>query len=288
VGGEGLHGLEATDSRSHTITRTRPAHLVAQEALRQSGVVVLVDDFHYVHPDTQLAIIRGLKQLVFDGLRVIVASVPHRAYDAVRIENEMTGRVEHLPIPLWTEGELQGIATKGFQAMNVGAQERDIDRLARESFGSPHLMQDFCLQFCKANGIRHAQEERAVLSAPDWYPFFQERATNASKAAFDMLAKGPPRTNRIERKLKDGTTTDIYGGVLAAIANTGPATEISYGRLRASLQDVLADEPPQRHEVTRVLVAMTKIARKMPGEPVVDYDEEYGTLHISDPFSRSS
>ena len=54
--------------------------------------------------------------------------------------------------------------------------------------------------------------------------------------------------------------------------------------LRGALQEVLADDLPQRHEVTRVLVAMTKIARKMEGEPVVDYDEEYEILHISDPF----
>jgi hypothetical protein len=34
-----------------------------------------------------------------------------------------------------------------------------------------------------------------------------------------------------------------------------------------------------------LLVAMSKIAReKLEGEPVVDYDEDYQTLHISDPF----
>ena len=46
-----------------------------------------------------------------------------------------------------------------------------------------------------------------------------------------------------------------------------------------------APEPPQRHEVTRVLEEMSKIAReKIEGEPVVDYDEELSTLYISEPF----
>ena len=37
--------------------------------------------------------------------------------------------------------------------------------------------------------------------------------------------------------------------------------------------------------MTRVLLAMSKIAREQTeGEPVVDYDEDYKTLHISDPF----
>lgn len=37
--------------------------------------------------------------------------------------------------------------------------------------------------------------------------------------------------------------------------------------------------------MTRVLAAISKIAREqIPGEAVVDYDEEYRTIHISDPF----
>jgi hypothetical protein len=47
---------------------------------------------------------------------------------------------------------------------------------------------------------------------------------------------------------------------------------------------VLADEPPRRHEVTRILDELTKIARRIEGEPVLEYDEEYDTIYISDPF----
>ncbi len=125
------------------------------------------------------------------------------------------------------------------------------------------------------------------LAAPaDWAEFFTSRASTASKSAFDLLKQGPrQRTDRKERVLKDGATTDIYGAVLTAIAKTGPKTELHYNDLRASLRDVLNSEPPQRHEVTRVLEEMTKIAReKIDGEPVVDYDVALETLYISDPF----
>jgi hypothetical protein len=249
-------------------------------------LVLFVDDFHYIPPDAQLGIVRGLKPLVFDGLRVVFASVPHRAFDAVRIEKEMTGRVEQLPIPLWERGELESIATRGFHELNVRSNEEDIERLAREAFRSPHLMQDFCLQYCKTNGVRETQEEPRALAVPaDWDAFFRDRAPSASKFAFDLLAKGPPRTDRIRRRLKDGTETDIYGAVLAAIAWTGPVTELPYDQLRTALREVLDGDLPQLHEVTRVLVVMSRIAReKLEGEPVVDYDEDYQTLHISDPF----
>jgi hypothetical protein len=67
----------------------------------------------------QQAIVRGLKASVFEGLPVIFASVPHRAFDAVRVEKEMTGRVEHVTIPFWSQEELEGIAGTGFAALNV-------------------------------------------------------------------------------------------------------------------------------------------------------------------------
>jgi hypothetical protein len=286
IGGGGEHATSYGETETKRVGKARPLHLVAQDALRANvDVVVFIDDFHYIPQAVQLAIVRGLKALIFDGLRVIVASVPHRAYDAVRVENEMTGRVEHFSLPIWSDAELEKIAMSGFGVLNVTSANSVTKRLADESFGSPHLMQDFCLNLCKENQVRETLPDQKELDTPDWAPFFAARATNASKAAFDMLAKGPPRTDRIPRKLTNGETTDIYGAVLAAIADTGPATTLPYDRLRGSLRNVLADEPPQRHEVTRVLVAMSKIAReRIEGEPVVDYDETYEILHLSDPF----
>jgi hypothetical protein len=287
LGGSVSRAKEDTQSRAHTVARIRPDHLIAKEKLNAApDTVVVIDDFHYMPPAAQLDIVRGLKPLVFDGTRVVIASVPHRAFDAVRVEKEMTGRVEQLPIPTWERPELEAIALRGFGELNVSSEQADVDRLVQESFRSPHLMQDFCLQFGKLNGVRQTQEERLTLAAPaDWSAFFRGRAPSASKAAFDLLVKGPPRTDRIPRILKDGTQTDIYGAVLAAIASTGPVTELPYDQLRAALRDVLEGEPPQLHEVTRVLLAMSKIAREqIEGEPVVDYDEDYKTLHISDPF----
>ena len=72
---------------------------------------------------------------------------------------------------------------------------------------------------------------------------------------------------------------------MAAIAYTGPLTQLTYVELRGALRQVLKDEPPSQPEVTRVLQEMSKIAKeRIEGEPVVDYDTELETLYISDPF----
>lgn len=274
-------------TRASSSSRSRPLSHSAIEGLVNAQSVLVIDDFHYLAQPVQLEVIRALKEPVFDGLAVIVVSVPHRAYDAVRVEKEMTGRVEQLQIDFWSEGELLGIASSGFDALNLLDPSGELGRrLAKESFSSPHLMQDFCLQLVKAQGIRLRLEAPTRLAVPDWQPFFSSRASAASKSAFDLLARGPrQRTDRLERTLKDGTVTDIYGVVLAAIAHTGPLTQLTYEELRSSVREVISSDPPQRHEITRVLEEITKIARgKIEGEPVVDYDEELSTLYISDPF----
>ncbi|MFH8435123.1 ATP-binding protein [Streptomyces sp. NPDC018007] len=278
--GEGLYADSSTAAG-------KSIGLIRQD-LVESDRCLVVDDFHYIDQGVQLEIVRSLKDLVFEGLPVVVASVPHRAYDAVRVEKEMTGRVAHLSISPWDDEELISIAKKGFSALNlVDDDSRLAHRLSKESFSSPHLMQQFCKRLCRENEISKTLLEPTTLAPPDsWVHFFSQSAADTSKAAFDLLAQGPRRrTDRLQRKLTDGRTVDIYGAVLEAIANTGPTLAIEYDQLRVSLREVLKDEVPQRHEVTRVLDQMTKIAKEdIEGEPVVDYDESLSTLHVSDPY----
>lgn len=280
--------MSADESRTSTsAARSRPVRLVAKDELLRSRPTIVIDDFHYIDSEVQAAIVRGLKDLVFEGVGVILASVPHRSYDAVRVETEMTGRVDQLQIPFWSDDELLTIPSEGFAALNVLDPDAALaKRLVKEAFSTPFLMQDFCLQLVKHNGVEETSTEPVTLAAPDpWDRFFRDRAAAGSKAAFDVLSKGPPRTDRKPRILRSGDTTDIYGAVLAAIADTGPLTELTYVELRRALGKVLRDDIPQQHEVTRVLEEMSKIARnKLEGEPVVDYDTELRKLHISDPY----
>ncbi|WP_436525322.1 hypothetical protein [Actinoplanes sp. HUAS TT8] len=282
-------GQIATSSTSgDKVVRSRPTEISARQMLRSQRLPLIIDDFHYIDPAVQMELVRSLKDLVFDGVPVIVIAVPHRAYDVMRVEKEMTGRVEQLSIGFWSNSELRGIAEKGFNALQVVDEDGFIaSKLAEESFASPHLMQDFCLQTVKGSGYRERQDPPAPLHEPMWEAFFKERSiSNASKTAFDMLVRGPrQRTDRKSRALKNGLTVDIYGAVLMAMGHTGPLTSISYEQLRAAMREIAsAEDAPSGQEITRILGEMTKIARELEGEPVVDYDAGLTTLHISDPY----
>lgn len=273
---------------SKTTIKIRSLKLTALKSLQDLNVALLIDDFHYIESDLQRTIIRALKQPIFKGLRVIILAVPHRAFDSLRVETEMTGRVVQLPISLWDNDELKEIAIKGFEKLNIACGQEIINRLAIESYGSPHLMQEFCLRLCKLNGINETVVgESLVFTEPIYNDFFNAIvSTISSKVAFERLAKGPrQRADRVQRELTNGDTVDIYTATLHGIAETGPKTEISYEELRASLRKVLAENIPQGHEITRVLSKMDEIAKaELLGEPVIDWDKENTKLYIADPF----
>jgi hypothetical protein len=276
--------ISELDERVHSVRRDRPAQQVAGDLLRAATPAVVIDDFHYLAQSDQQKIVRGLRSLVFDGLPVILLSVPHRTYDAVRAEPEMTGRVVPLQIPFWEDDDLSSIAHQGLQALNLEAAGEDVERLVNESFGSPFLMQDFCLAVCKDNDVRETLPERNSLVFYNWDPFFRSRADATAKMTFERLARGPRAKERKPRKLKDGRVVDIYGLVLAAIAHTGPKTTLRDTELMTSIKEIIDGDPPAIHEVTRILDKMTTIAQQAKGEPVVDYMSEDRELHIADPF----
>lgn len=286
-GAKSVHADERSSGMTSGQKRTVSASTAAVAALLKQKRPVVIDDFHYIDQAVQLRIVRSLKDPVFEGLPVVVLSVPHRAFDPVRVEREMTGRVAQVQVPFWDPEELRAIADKGFAELNVRAGAPIVDRLIQEAFSSPHLMQDFCAGICLANNIVETRAEPFDLRAPDnWADFFRARAAGTSKSAFDRLAIGPrQRTDRMARQLKNGETCDIYTAVLLAIAKTGPLTQLRYEDVRQGLREVLDDVIPQSNEVTRVLEQMSRIAHEeIQGEPVVDWDKEFSTLHISDPF----
>ena len=72
---------------------------------------IVVDDFHYVPAPVRRALARAIKTLIA-RTRVTLIAVPHEAFDLVRAEPDMDGRVWHLETTHWSHRDLQFIARK--------------------------------------------------------------------------------------------------------------------------------------------------------------------------------
>jgi hypothetical protein len=276
--------LSKTRSRSQTRSRSVSPRVAALRGLKEAQVPLVIDDFHYLPKDTQGDVVRALKQPIFDGLPVAIIAIPHRRYDAVRVEKEMTGRIMSVDVPSWSDAELKFIPRTGFKLLGIPLASALTDRMASEAIGSPHLVQDFCRTVCR---IASVGDRRKGLDEIDVESVFREVADTIGRPIFDKLARGPrQRSDRIQRTLKDGQVVDIYELVLHALAHLRPGlVSLEYEDLRAAIREVSDTQIPQLHEVARVLKHMATIAASdQSSTPVIDFEEEDKKLHITDPF----
>jgi hypothetical protein len=269
-------------------SRTLSSRVAALNGLRSKQIPLVIDDFHYLPQELQGNLIRALKPLIFDGLPVVIIAIPHRRYDAIRVEKEMTGRMFPVDIPSWSEEELQFIPHTGFNLLNRPLAIPVVNQLSKQSIGSPHLMQDFCRGICRAKSLDGTVlQEPLAVSDLDVEHVLTDTAETIGRPIFEKLARGPrQRTDRISRTLKGGVQVDIYRLVLHALAYLHPGLiTLEYEDLRAAIRDVSAHGIPQLHEVARVLKHMSDIAASdQSSTPVIDFDEGAKLLHITDPF----
>ncbi|WFX78446.1 hypothetical protein NFK13_09980 [Escherichia coli] len=288
VKGGGEAGLSQTDgsSKGKKNARTITPKNAAIKALADSQASLIIDDFHYLDREMQGSFVRAVKPLVFHGVPVILIAIPHRRYDAIKVEREITGRLENIMMPYWSEDELKQIASSGFPLLNISVSQDVIDLLASEALGSPHLMQEFCKSLCAAHSIKETSEQTVTISSID-DSLFRNVAESTGKVVFDKLATGPrQRSDRLPRLLKNGERVDIYKVVLYALSNMKPGMQtIQYEELRTAIREIVAETPPQANEVTRVLEKMSEIASSEEAStPVIDWEREEQKLHITDPF----
>lgn len=284
--------LSTTISNQHGKTsrkgRSTSPQIIAIKGLEKYMKPLIVDDFHYIDKTLQASIVRALKSLIFDGLPVAIIAIPHRRYDAIKVEREMAGRIEQISIPSWSLDELVFIPLTGFDLLGKNFPRADASVLAQESLGSPHLMQEFCRRIAGRNILLGGTNpDFSIVSESTKNLIFEEIAETIGRPIFEKLARGPrQRTDRKARELKTGQIVDIYELVLYALASTKPdLVSMEYEEIRTALREVVSGPLPQMRELVRVIKHMATIAASdQSSTPVIDFEEDEKKLHISDPF----
>jgi hypothetical protein len=156
--------------------------------LREKGVALVIDDFHYLPADARTTFLRNIKGPVFDGLKLVLLSVTHRGSDAVKAETELQGRVTSVMMPEWSFEDLKQIFEKGFTALNIDCPAPISNRLAQEAQNSPFLMQKLCWEVCAGIGVDERPNNRAAISGSyDFVPICQ-RLSLAARACVKSIA----------------------------------------------------------------------------------------------------
>jgi hypothetical protein len=266
-------------------TRTQAITSVAREGLETVSTPIVIDDFHYVADDAKRAVARAIKTAI-PFCKVILIAVPHEAFDVVRNESDMGGRVSQMKIETWSSEELQFIAKRGFEALAIDDQHEIGKNLASNSYGAPFLMQDLCYQYATSLGVIQTSDEPIfAVEPPSWEDFFTRIANRTPPVIFEHLLKGPKTRGqkRIQRVFETGEKTDIYGSLLHAIARADKST-VSYQELALILEQDLVAPAPGGQTITLSLGQMSSIAKdhRGSGDPALAYKND--DLHVLDPF----
>jgi hypothetical protein len=128
--------IGSAQSSSLVTNQTLSSRVAALVGLKKCRIPLVVDDFHYIPREMQGSIVRALKPLIFEGLAVVIIAIPHRRYDALKVEKEMTGRISPIEIQPWSKNELIYIPETGFGLLNYSLADSALDRLASEAIGA--------------------------------------------------------------------------------------------------------------------------------------------------------
>lgn len=257
--------------------------------LAGTGLVVFIDDFHYIPKPVQVELSNQIKEAIRNGVSFVVASVPYHSDDAIRANPDLRGRTVKLDFDYWMPDELAKIANRGFAALRTIATPAYVLALASEAAGSPQLMQSLCLTTCFENDARDRQESNKHL-ASDQDAIVKVCSRTAAMTDYSStVAKmsDGPKTRGQDRKsyvTSDGAVVDVYPLILRAIASNPPELTQRYPNLQSRIQSICAKELPSGSSVTGACSHIASIANESENRNIIEWDAENDVFDIRDPY----
>lgn len=256
--------------------------------IAKTDFAIFLDDFHYIESSIRTDVGRQIKTAAESGVKILTASVPHRADDVVRSNPELRGRVVGLKLQPWSVPDLIQIARKGFRALNVDLAPSIEQRCAEEAFGSPQLMQSICLNLALVIDVKQQlrELERIEVSTGEISDALLRTSEFAdfSKLLRDLHIGVKTRgTERKEHDLIDGTRGDVYRSILLAMKQDPPKLSFTYEEITTRVRESCVGNAPTGSSVNAALTQMHTISEELqPGDSPLSWDDP--TLDVVDPY----
>ncbi|HEY1028413.1 MAG TPA: hypothetical protein VGE28_12410 [Pseudomonas sp.] len=257
--------------------------------LANSGLVIFIDDFHYVKLESREQISHQIKDAAARGVLFVLAAVPYHADDAVKANADLRGRSVKLDFNYWDQSELLKIGTLGFDALNIAMPLSFIQALALEAAGSPQLMQALCLNSCYELNIRTRPDDTITpVAGLDLISRVCRRTAQTTDytTVVNLIKDGPKTrgTERTQHMLKSNEICDVYHLLVKAIAQNPPELTIRYANLQQRIGTLCQNEPPSGSSVTGACGHMCAIANTSEGRNILEWDAQHDVLDILDPY----
>ena len=281
-------GKWSNSNSAQTDTSIDYLQLLIRE-LANTGLVVFIDDFHYIPKEVQIEVSNQIKEAIRNNVNFVVASVPYHSDDAIRANPDLRGRTVKLDFDYWKPDELSKIANRGFAALRVAATPLYVQALSKEAAGSPQLMQSLCLTTCFENGIREtcSQAQQMATDQESVVRVCTRTAATGDYSSTVAKMKDGPKTRGQDRKsylLQDQSILDVYPLVLKAISLNPPELTHRYPNLQRRIQSLCSGDQPSGSSVTGACSHIASIANESENRNIIEWDAESDVFDIRDPY----
>ncbi len=258
---------------------------------------LVIDDFHSVDKDVQDAIVAQLKPALDHAETVVFVSVPEQTGDIISRLNssgalkggEIKARSTEHENPLWTPEEIKEIATKGFDALNLQIDEDTLDRLARNAYRNPLLMQWYCQRLCHVLRIGQTLDvgQRITVAGSKVDEILRYIASEYEETYNNYLHVRDDGGRRWQ--IKSGKRVNIYLFVLIALAGMPINKPLKPRTLRDRMKTHIDREAnlPSSSDIANALAGLVqRMQGKEDYEAPLRYDPEKGHAYVTHPFFK--
>lgn len=226
--------------------------------------VLILDDFHYASAEAQKSISSHLKDAIRRDFRAIIISLPHRADAPIRKNADLAGRLSLIDIDSWKIPELEEIAIKGFNELNITIPKEIANYIAVESLTSPQLMQYICLSICTLLDIDNNEIKVTEIKSDILKKAFKFTTLNIDYAdVVSLMSKGPLSKGKKRSKFntKFDVEMDLYQLVVESLAQNPPLMGLTIDDIRDRVNELINanDAKPDRQKVKDTVIRMQKL-----------------------------
>ena len=169
-------GMDVNMSSSHretltttynTVDLTKNNDFLSAVKDKSCGKYFVFDNFHYLSPVVQQQFCSLLKEFNYQGIKIIIVGVWKDASRITALAPDLLNRCAHIDIGTWSSEELEVIASRGSQALNIEIDSEAKDMFIRCAAKNIGIFKDFLQKYCQEFAVYETQASKKLLSSAE-------------------------------------------------------------------------------------------------------------------------
>lgn len=251
TGGGELGASAERETKLQTVGKDHADLEFVASLIRESGRVLVIEDFHYLPVEQQKRFAFDLKTLWDYKVFVVVVGVWSTQNMMITLNPDLSERIDEVSV-VWTDSELREVLLKGCSHLNIEVGQKVAEELSAIAYGSAGLLQKLALRYLDDElGLTEGSQTKVVV----------EDLPKVKDAAMHVADQLNQLYQTFARRVSEGirsrtNATGIYAHAMAAIMDADDAS-LSLGLSAKDIHRV-AHRRQQRVQLSNLKAVLSK------------------------------